>query len=114
MKKQKIDKQWIEACHRISDALFEMSSHPYAESDVTIRELIAEVSGIEILDGKLYDRICDFLWKAEDIAFGIGFTLGQTLDLPYSKAKEDIELVKKVIREKGLVSHLPREKKKTA
>jgi hypothetical protein len=57
------------------------------------------------------DRALKVAYDVRDMAFGIGFVIGQQFDLTYPGAKKDIETIKKVIRDEGLLPYLPREKK---
>ncbi len=48
--------------------------------------------------------------NALNVAFGFGYALGQSFDSPYPQTREAVESIKKVIRERALLPHFPREK----
>jgi hypothetical protein len=51
------------------------------------------------------------LYTSPQIAFATGFVLGQMIEVTDPKMQDNIEAIKKVIREKQLLPYLPREKK---
>ncbi len=53
----------------------------------------------------------DTFQNGRNIAFTLGFIIGKEVDVTYREAQADIETIKKVIREKGLLPYLPRERR---
>jgi hypothetical protein len=80
--------------------------------------LCDEVSGfskkMESIAPKLAANFTDYYSEFMDalkVAFGFGYTLGQSFDSPYPEIQKAIESIKGVIKEKALLPYLPREKK---
>ncbi len=63
------------------------------------------------LNGHSQNAVYEMIRDIQCVAFAFGYVVGQSVQLTYSEAQEDIEAIKKVIREQGLLRYLSRERK---
>lgn len=114
--------EYIECCERISEALFMPGiDHPYAEDiendlqvfiyEITEENDAAEKVSHDLHNGKLMDTLDEAISNVFKVALSIGYTIGQMIDIPYPQAQADIDAIKQVIREKGLLPYVPRERR---
>ena len=87
------------------------SGEYYPIAGVTTRDEYYERLRSLMGEGKSCDDINRIVMDVRDIAFAVGFVIGQIVEATYPKVQEDIETVKKIIKEKQLLPYLPREKK---
>ena len=62
-------------------------------------------------DSEAYSDFLTFTSEAFALAFGFGFTIGQKFDSTDRIDSKGVKIIMEVIREKGLLPYLPREKK---
>jgi hypothetical protein len=111
------EKELKERCERIFDLFDRLNIESTYGEDIPIRNLISseefynELHLLTPSDDSMFDDIIDLLWKRIEIAFALGFVIGKDFDLTYPEAQADIEYIRKVIKEEGLLPYLPREKK---
>jgi hypothetical protein len=81
-------------------------------------DLFDEVSGfskkMESIAPKLAANFTGYYSEFMDalkVAFGFGYTLGQSFDSPYPEVQKAVESIGQVIREKALLPYLPKQKK---
>ncbi len=53
----------------------------------------------------------DLMDKLAHIHFALGYVIGQSFDSPYPEIQEDVEAIRKVLKEEKLLPYFPREKK---
>ncbi len=108
-------KKFDERCKRIFDFFCQLDSENNYSREVPIVNLIFSNDLYrqlgKLVDEQIEEKIIHLLWPATEVAFTIGYVIGQSFDLTYSDAQKDIEAINKVIREKTLLPYLPREKK---
>ena len=51
------------------------------------------------------------IWNIRDMAFSVGFILGSELEITNLETKVDVKIIRKEIKDKGLLPYLPRERK---
>lgn len=122
------ERELIERCKRIYDffdTIFEKTE------DTTLTGFIFEtekakaiiaswsnkvfkiVSEIDPKAAREFDEgFCDFFQNdVPEMAFAVGYVIGQTLDSTDPKVSEDIQAVKEMLRDSCLLPYLPRERK---
>ena len=103
----------LTACNNVFDS-FDALADPDTHA---IIDLCDEVSGFEKkmesiapeLSKNFTKYYCEFI-NGLEVAFSLGFVIGQQFEITSPESKEDIEFIKEVIREKALLPYLPREK----
>ena len=63
------------------------------------------------MEDEIFDKWIDVIWKHAALAFATGYALGQMFDLSDKEILDDLDTVKKAIKEKALLPYLPRERK---
>ncbi len=58
------------------------------------------------LNGHNQDAVYNMIRDIQCVAFAFGYVVGQSVQLTYSEAQKDVEAIKKVIREQGLLRYL--------
>ncbi len=75
----------------------------------------SKLSGFDDLtDGmeeETFDKWVDVIGTYAALAFSTGYALGQMFDLTGKEILDDLNTVKEMIREKGLLPYFPRERK---
>lgn len=56
------------------------------------------------------EKIEDIFWDARHVYFALGYVIGQMVDVTDKSIQRDVELIKKLIREKNVFPYLPKEK----
>ena len=59
------------------------------------------------------NKIDELAYSAYQIPLAFGYVLGQMYDIPCQDVQESVDAIKQVIREKGLLPYLPRERRAT-
>lgn len=57
------------------------------------------------------EEIVDLAGPISEVAFAIGYVIGQSFEITFSDAKNDVEAIKKIIREKQLLPYLLKERR---
>lgn len=110
-----MDKELKKRCERIShffDTLAREGTYGTLGEEFPISNFVSaypELKAIGINE-RLQDTIAELFTDLGAIAFALGFVIGSRYEVTYPEAKEDIEAIEKVIREKGLLPYVPREK----
>lgn len=63
-------------------------------------------------DFEAAEKVDDVMSDLTAIAFTFGFAIGQMFETPLPDAQNDIDAIKKVIREKALLPYLPRKERR--
>jgi hypothetical protein len=121
MKKNEL-REYYERIFEFFDCLNDCNNSPYETGDLgdcPISIFIDPAGKISSALGKkitneIEEKMIDVGNDITSMAFGVGFVMGQLCELTYPGAKIDIKAFKKVIRDKGLLPYLPREKKAKA
>jgi hypothetical protein len=101
-------KKLDERCQRIFDFFCQLDSEGNYCREVPIVNLIFPNSLYKQLE-EPFDK--GLLWPIAEVAFTIGYVIGQSFEITFPEAKGDIEAIKKVIKDKQLLPYLPRERK---
>ena len=94
-----------ELCNKIAWVFDAPANQGMGGSEIEISNLIETISPWQskVSDD---DPTWEALWQAYKVAFGFGYALGQTLDLP----DIDIKPIKDLLREEKTLIYMPREK----
>lgn len=60
---------------------------------------------------ELENILDDFETAMVSVAFSLGYVFGQMFDIPYPEIQKDVEAIKTLMKEKKLLSYVPREKR---
>ena len=111
--KKKMDGGFVKRCCRIASLFDCMGKDSEYDKGWVLSDFLDEYPELKSLgiDGMLYDDVTDVFQGHWQVAFGLGFVIGRSVDLTYPEAQADIEAIKHVIRKKGLLPYLPRERR---
>jgi hypothetical protein len=115
-------KKLNERCERIFDFFSQLDSENNYSREVPIVNLIFSNSLYKQIDKFLSveedmtneiktEKLIHLVWPIGQVAFAIGYVIGQSFEITSPGAKPDIEAIRKIIREKALLPYLPRERK---
>ena len=108
-----MEKELKEKCDNLFDFFAYMNQEsPYGEES-PLSNFIDYYPDLDAigLDEIIKEKVSEVLFKVRSISFGIGYVMGQCFDITYPDAQEDIEAIKRVIKEKQLLPYLPRERR---
>ena len=124
MKEKVIDKllgkknsQMVEDC----TGIFELFDPPEPEGypNYPLQSFLSEVTNFDGFIKRIKGENGDFQETLEfrleeivfDVAFGVGFVMGQMFDIPSPRVRKNIDAIKTVIKEREILPYVPRGKK---
>jgi hypothetical protein len=119
-------KKLNERCENIFDFFCQISNADIYVDDIPLVDFISPFRNefskqIPIIISKedrridlKVEEIEDLFWPAIRRAFSFGYVIGQSFEITGPDAKNDLEAIQKIIREKAILPYLPREKKAQA
>jgi hypothetical protein len=106
------EKKLKELCHRIYGFFDDLRGEDYGEqfpisNGLDYYKWMKDAK----FDPALQDKAADILFDVRSVYFAFGYVMGQSFEITYPEARKDIEVIKKVIKEKALLPYFPRERK---
>lgn len=109
-------KKLNERCERIFDFFCQLDSENNYSREVPIVNLIFSNNLYKqlgkLVDDQIEEKVIHLLWPAAEVAFTIGYVIGQSFEITSPHARKDIDAIKGLIKGKQLLPYLPRERRK--
>lgn len=109
-------KELFEICHKIAGFFDYLNENTEYGEEFPMTNLVNSEEYYERLysiigHNEMADEVNGVMWEVKDIAFALGYVIGQKVEMTDPNAQADIEAIYKEIKEHRLLPYLPREKK---